>query len=317
MKFSRFALALLILLLVSLIAGCTGEASRQNPIASSGLTSAFPVPVTDDAGQTLTFNAPPSRIISLSPGNTEILYALGLGDKIIVTDKYSDYPPENAPKAKLITYPKPNIEEIVSLQPDLIVVLVEGEEFIQQMSPRGIKVLRLFPKDFEGALHNIDTVGRITGTQGKATEIINKMRSRAAAVVAKTKNAPKPRVLYELDASDETKPFVAGPVGFFGSLLPMAGGENIFNDLGRTSAQVSTEQIVARDPEVIVLADVDSPYNAQTPEMVKARHGWAGITAIKNNRIYPMNQAFLSRAGPRLVDGLEQMAQDIHPELFP
>lgn len=94
-------------------------------------------------------------------------------------------------------------------------------------------------------------------------------------------------------------------------------GKNVFDDLGQPSGQVSTEQVIARNPEIIILGDSNAPFNAQTPAMVKARTGWSQIDAVKKGRIYALDDAFLSRPGPRLVDGLEQMARLIHPELFP
>ena len=294
------------------VAGST----TTTPVSSTSPVSGFPVTVTDDAGNTVTFQKDPLRIISLSPGHTETLYALGLGDKIIMSDQYSTYPPENKPKAKLNTYPKPNEEQIVSLQPDLIVTLVEGEDFNRAMAARGIKVLTLFPKDFDGTLKDINLLGRVTGTEAKAQQITSQMRQRANVVEAKTKPAPKIKVLYELDASDPSKPWVAGPTGFFGSLVPLAGGKNVFADLTTTASQVSAEQIISRDPDVIILADANSPYNAQTPAMVKLRPGWSQITAVRDNRIEVIDSDLLSRPGPRLIDGLEQMAKLIHPELF-
>ncbi|HEV8638056.1 MAG TPA: ABC transporter substrate-binding protein [Chloroflexota bacterium] len=326
MRFRSFpALVPLVLVLALLSTGCAPALPPVNPTpvataivsASPAQAANFPVTVKDDADRTITFDRLPQRIVSLTPGHTETLYALGAGDRVVVTDKYSDFPPENKPKATLDTYPKPNAEELVSLKPDLIVVLVEGDEFIQQMEPRGIKVLKLFPKTFDGALGDIELLGRVTATESRARQITDEMRERAAAVVAKTKNAPKPRVLYELDASEPARPFVAGPAGFFGGLVPMAGGQNVFDDIGKPSGQVSTEQIVARDPEIIIMGDADSPFNAQTPDMVRTRPGWQTIAAVRTGRIHPLDQAFLSRPGPRLADGLERMAKIIHPELFP
>ena len=284
--------------------------------AQATSVSGFPVTVTDDAGRTVTFDRPPTRIISLSPGHTETLYALGLGDHVVMTDTYSDYPPENKPKAKLNTFPKPNLEEIVSLRPDLVVTLVEGNDFIQEMDARHINVLKLFPGTFDDTLRDIDLLGKVTGTEPRAQQITANMREREASIVARTKNAPKPRVLYELDASDPSKPYVAGAGGYFGNLVPLAGGKNVFDNVKGPSAQVSSEQIVARDPQIILLADADAPYNPQTPAMVKARQGWSQITAVRTGKIYPVDGNLLTRPGPRLVDGLEQMAKLIHPELF-
>ncbi len=294
----------------------TGTVASPTALATPTV-AAFPVTVTDDAKRSVTFAQAPQRIVSLSPGLTETLYALGVGDRVIATDLYSDFPAENKPKATLNTYPKPNTEELISLHPDLVVVLVEGDEFIQQMAARGIKVLKVFPKTFDATLQDIDELGKVVGASTRATALTDDMRGRAAAVVAKTRDAPKIAIFYELDASDPTKPWVAGPQGFFGNLVPLAGGKNVFDDLGQPSGQVSTEQVIARNPAIIILGDSNAPYNAQTPAMVKARTGWSQIDAVKKGRIYALNDAFLSRPGPRLVDGLEQMARLIHPELFP
>ncbi|MGH2458389.1 MAG: ABC transporter substrate-binding protein [Chloroflexota bacterium] len=295
----------------------TAVSDTPTASASASATPAgFPLTVTDDAGRRVTFDRPPRRIISLSPGHTETLYALGLGDEVAMTDTYSTYPAENKPKAKLDTYPKPNVEQIVALRPDLVVVLVEGNDFIQQMDARHIPVLKVFPQSFAGTLKDIDLLGQVTGTEARATRITDQMRARADAVVAKTRDAPKPRVLYELDASDPTRPFVAGSGGFYGDLVPMAGGTNVFADVKAPDAQVSAEQIVARDPQIILLADATSPYNAQTPAMVKARQGWSQISAVRDGKIYPIDADLLTRPGPRLADGLEALAKVIHPELF-
>lgn len=292
-------------------------ASAAAPASSALAPAGFPLTVTDDAGRKVTFDRPPQRIISLSPGHTETLYALGLGDRVVATDSYSDYPAANKPKATLKTYPKPPIEQIVADKPDLVLTLVEGNDFLQQMDQQGIKTLKLFPTSFDGTLKDISLIGQVTGTSDRAGVITSGMRERANAIVAKTKNAPKPVVVYELDASDPTKPFVAGPAGFYGDLIPMAGGKNAFDDLKTAAGQVSAEQILARDPDVIILGDSLVPFNPQTPQMVKSRPGWSGIKAVKNNRIVVVDDNLVSRPGPRLADGLAQLAHAIHPELFP
>jgi len=292
----------------------TSAIAPQSPTTSGA--PQFPVTVRDDAGRTVTFAAPPQRIVSLTPGHTETLYALGAGPRVLVTDKFSDYPAENQPKAKLTTYPKPNLEELVSLQPDLVLVLVEGDDFLRQMDDRHIPTLRLFPKTFEAALHDIELVGDVIGAHDRARQITADMGTRSQAVRAKTQSAKSVPVFYELDGSDPTKPFAAGPSGFFGDLVPLAGGTNVFADLARPSGQVSTEQVVARDPEIIILGDADLPYMPQTPEMVKARPGWGQITAVRTGRVYPLSSSLLERPGPRLIEGLEQLAKLLHPELF-
>jgi iron complex transport system substrate-binding protein len=272
--------------------------------------------VVDDDGKSVSFDRPPVRIVSLSPGHTETLYALGADGRLVATDKFSDYPPENAPKARLATYPRPNAEELVALQPDLVVALLADDDLRGQLEPRGIRVLKLYPTDFDGTLRDLELLGRVVGAEPRARQITAGMRARAEAVRRKTAEAPRPRVLYELDASDPTRVWVAGPGGFFGELVPLAGGRNVFDDLGTMAGQVSAEQVVARDPQIVVLADAQAALNPQTPEMLRARPGWAATAAVRANRIHPIDAAYLSRPGPRLVDGLEQLARLFHPELF-
>jgi cobalamin transport system substrate-binding protein len=305
-----------LLILVLVAAACAPALSSGQSPAPSAAPTSYPVTVTDDAGRSVTFASPPQRIISFTPGHTETLYALGVGSRVLVTDKFSDYPPENRPKAKLTTYPKADLEELVSLHPDLILVLTQGDDFLRQMEARGIPALKLLPRTFEATLGEIELIGSVVGARERAQALSADMRARAMVVRAKTQAAAPVRVFYELDGSDPTKPFAAGPSGFFGDLVPLAGGANVFADLGRPSGQVSTEQVVARDPDVIILGDADLPYQPQTPELVKARAGWGGISAVKTGRVYALSHALLERPGPRLVEGLERLAKLLHPELF-
>ncbi|HEU4754824.1 MAG TPA: ABC transporter substrate-binding protein, partial [Armatimonadota bacterium] len=125
-----------------------------------------------------------------------------------------------------------------------------------------------------------------------------------------------PRVMYEIDASDPSKPYVAGGRGVYGELLPLAGGRNIFQDSPLPAAQVSTESVVARDPQVILLGDSQVPLNPQRPDTVRRRPGWQGIAAVRSGRIYPVAAERMTRPGPRLVDGVEEVARLLHPERF-
>ncbi len=277
----------------------------------------FPMSVTDDAGFASTILSPPQRIVSLSPGLTEITFALGAGNRLVAVDSYSDFPPEaKAIQTRLTTYPSPSIETIVSLKPDLVLSLAERDEDIALIRRQGIVVLKLFPKDFDAAVQTIQTLGRVYGSADAGASIATDMLTRRDAVVSAVADAPRPRVYEELDASDPDKPFVAGPNGFYGQLIDLAGGTNIFGDLPGDVGQVGAETIVERDPEVIILTDADLPFNPQTPEMVAARPGWDGITAVQNGAIYAVPAALYSTPGPRLVEGLEHLARLLHPDRF-
>lgn len=278
----------------------------------------FPLTITDDAGVTTIFAAAPQRIVTLNPGLTEITFALGAGNRLVAVDSFSDYPSEASNvQPRLTTYPTLSVETIVGLKPDVVLSLAERDDVLAQIRRQGIAVVKLFPRDYDATVQTILTLGRLYGASDAAQAIASDMLSRRDAVTAAVADAPKPRVVEELDASAPDKPFVAGPNGFYGQLIDLAGGDNVFGDLPGDFAQVGAESIVERDPEIIILTDADLPFNPQTPEMVAARPGWEGITAVQNGAIYAVPGALYSTPGPRLIDGLEALAKLLHPDRFP
>jgi iron complex transport system substrate-binding protein len=300
-----------------LLAGCAGPSRTVRAAAPATPASGFPLTLEDDSGRKVTLKAPPRRIISLAGAHTETLYALGLGDRIVAADRYSDYPPEVKPKATLNCWPRPPAERIVALRPDLVVVFTEGEDFARLMERAGIPVLKLFPTSFAGTLERIRLLGQATGRSAGAETLVARMRGRVSAVRAGVGNAPLRRVLFEIDATDPGRPYVAGGAGVYGELLTMAGGENVFAALKLPAAQVSTEAVVAKDPEVILLGDANTPVRPQKPADVARRPGWSRISAVRAGRIFPVASERITRPGPRLVEGLEEIARRVHPERFP
>ena len=276
-----------------------------------------PITVTDDSGVQTTFSAPPKRIVSLNPGLTETVFALGAGDRLVAVDSYSDYPPAAQQiQPRLTTYPSVSIETIVSLKPDLVLALVERDDVLVPLRQQGVPVLKFLPKDFQAATEEIATLGRVLGTPDRGAALAAQMRARRDAIVQAVAGAPRPRLYYEMDASDPTKPFAAGPNGFYGQLVDLAGATNIFGDLPGDFSQVSAESVVARDPELIILADAYLPYNAQTPALVAARPGWDEISAVQTNAIYAIQEEYFAWPSPRLADGLESLAYLVHPDRF-
>jgi iron complex transport system substrate-binding protein len=279
--------------------------------------SSFPFTLVDDSGVSTTFTAPPRRIVSLSPGHTETVFALGAGDRLVAVDSYADYPTEaQQVQPRLTTYPTVSVEAVVSLKPDLVLALVEKDDIVTQLRQQGVPVLKLFPKDFDATTRGIELLGRVLGEADRGQALAANMRTRRDAVVLAVADAPRPTLFYEMDASDPTKPFTAGPNGFYGQLVDLAGATNIFGDLPRDFAQVSAESVLARDPQLIVLADGYSPYNPQTPAMVAARPGWNGLAAVQTGAVYAVQSDLFSRPGPRLADGLEALAYLVHPDRF-
>jgi iron complex transport system substrate-binding protein len=309
-KFFRSAMmAALLAVLPTNLARVTAQGQADQP-------AGFPLSITDDAGYTTSFSAPPRRVVSLSPGYTEDVFALGHGDSLVAVDTYSDYPAAaKAIQPRLGTFPSPSIESIVALQPDLVLSLAEKDDDLAQLRAQGIPVLKFFPRDYNAAANVIQTLGRILGSPDAGDAVAADMLARRDAVVATVAGAPRPRVYEELDGSAPDKPYTVGPNGFYGQLIDLAGGDNIFGDLPGDTAQVSSETIVQRDPEVIILTDSDVPFNAQTPDAVAARPGWSAITAVRNGTIYPVPGALYSTQGPRLAAALEDLARLLHPDL--
>jgi len=302
-------------LAAGLVLAACGVAASPTPSAPA--RAAFPVTVTDDAGRSVTFPAPPSRIISLSGAHTETLFAVGAADRIVAVDPYSDQPAEAKAKPQVkFSQLKPNLEQIVSLAPELVVSHVEHLNVLQQMEARGIKTLKLEPKDFDGIWRDMKILGRVTGRQAEAESLVRKLQQRVDRVGSKAKNASRPRVYYELDATDPTKPFTAGPGSFIDAMIRTGGGTNIAAGLQKPFDKISSEEVVRQDPEIILLADANVPYNPVKPEDVGKRPGWSGIAAVKRNAIRPIDGSIASRPGPRIVDALENIARAIHPELF-
>ncbi len=297
---------------ILLFAACAPPAGAPAPQPTAAPAPAFPVTVTDDDGQTITIDQEPQRLISLAPSNTEIVYALGIGDRLVAVSDYSDYPPEAATKPK-VGYIRVDIERVIDYNPDLILATgAQRQQVTPQLRQRGLKVITLDPKNIEHVFDNIVLVGRATGQTAAAEKLVAELKARVQQTESRVRQArTRPRVFFELDK----KLFTVGPGSFIHDLIVRAGGENIAGDADRPYPQLSLEVLLQRDPEVIIITDIGQ-YGGETPESVRARPGWDSISAVKNNRIVPINPDLVNRPGPRIVDGFEAIARAIHPEAF-
>ena len=295
-------------------ASLLGLGSRSSTAATPA--GGFPTTVTDDLGRHVTLSAAPKRIVCLSPAHTETLYALGVQDRIVAVDTYSDFPAATKSKPKLNCWPHPPYEQIVSLRPDLVIVLTEGAEAVRQLEALHLTVVKLFPPSYPAALQRIRTLGTLVGAPRKAEQLVRSLEVRTRKVEKKVAGAPLRTAMFELDASDPVKPFVAGGHGLYNEVIRKAGGKNVFDDMPGPSPQVSAELIVARNPEVILLADTQTPQRPQNAAALAKRPGWSGLTAVRSGRVFPVDGNRISRPGPRLVEGLEQVAKLLHPERF-
>jgi len=275
------------------------------------------IKLTDGLGRTIELAAPAQRIVSIAPSNTEILFALGAGKQVIGREELSDYPAE----AKSVTsigsvFQKINTETIVALKPDLVLAAeINSPEQVKALEDLKLTVYYLpNPKTFNDLYANLATVGKLTGRSAEATKLNESLKARYDAVIQTLSQAKDaPTVFYEIDATDPTKPYTSGPGTFIDLVIRLAGGKNIGGELKDAFAQISSEELVKQNPNIIVLGDA---LYGVTPESIAQRPGWSALSAVKDKQVFAFDDNLISRPGPRLIDGLEQMAKLVHPELF-
>jgi iron complex transport system substrate-binding protein len=303
------------------LAGCGagpdgGTLAAPGPTPVAGQT-AFPVTVTDDAGRRVTVRQAPLRIVSAAPSNTEILFAIGVGDRVAGVTTACDYPAAARDKPKIGGL-RPSLEAIVALSPDLFVgIRGTAPDVIAALEAQQVAVIILNPADFPGVVGNVRTMGRLTGATGAADRVAGEMEARWSAVGARAKGVTRrPRVLYEIDATDPAAISAAGPGTFIDAMINTAGGENVLTALtpGQQYPRISAEVVLQADPDLIVLGD--APFG-QSRETVAQRPGWGVLSAVQRGAVVEIADSDVtSRPGPRLVEGLELVAQAIHPEIF-
>ena len=283
--------------------------------AACSSTESTPGTVTDDMGRQVRLKSEPQRIISHVPSITETLFALGLGDKIVGDSDYCDYPEAAKTVPKIGGYFTPNIEAIVALNPDLVLTDGYVPDLITKLDSLGIPLAVIDPKDINGILRDIELLGNVTGSQKEATELTSDMKKRIGAVVDAVSSASRPSVFYVFDATDTTKPWTAGPGSFVDALINLGGGNNVAASASDPWIQFNMEELVDADPEIL-LVDSHMGTAVISPEELKELPGWQNLTAVKENRIYTIDGDLVNRSGPRIVQGLEDIAKILHPELF-
>ncbi len=311
---------LMSILLLSIMAACnTTPSTTISPTATltgqPEKTVAFPLTITDQTGRTITIKSMPQRIISLAPSNTEILFALGLGDRIFGVTDYCNYPPEAKQKPSIGGFSTPNIEEVVAKNPDIVIAASRhAKEIVPKLESRGITVLILEPTNIDEVLEVITMAGQVMGKQAEAATITDNMRQRIKAVTDKTSlSSLRPSVCF-IVWHDPLN--VAGSGTFHDELIEKAGGVNIAHELTGYSKDFSLENLVAANVEVII-AGVGMGDGGDKPLLfIQEESRLKDIPARVNNRVYPIDQDIVGRAGPRIVDALDEFAKFIHPELF-
>ena len=308
---------LVIALALSLVlAACAGE---QPAGPGPFTTDTGALEFTDDLGRTITLEQTPERIVTLGPSILESLFAIGAGDQVVGREEFSTYPEEalDVPSVGSLFGELP-AEAILALEPDLVIAPeIISVEQVHALEDLGLKVYwQANPDDFDGLFTNLLDLGELTGHGFEAAQLVVSLQERVDAVLEKIAAldlADYPLVFYELDATDPENPYTAGMGTFVDTLITLSGGRNLGAVLEGDYAQISSEEIIDQNPDVIVLGD--APYGV-TAESVAARPGWEGIAAVQNGQVLPFDPFLASVPGPRLVDGLETLAALLHPDLF-
>lgn len=246
----------------------------------------------------------PQRIVSLAPSVTETLFALGVGNKVMGVTTYCDYPPEALEKEKVGDTTRPNLERIISLGPDLVIVSTASqlEQFVSKLEELNIPVYVSNPRNVEGVLLSINAIGEMVGASSRARELSADLRARLGAIESKVKTSGTKTVFFILSSEPL---FTVGGATFIDDLINRAGGRSISTEISGDYPQYSLESALASSPEVIFLAS-----GADLPARLNSTR------AAQSGRVYHIDDNLLLRPGPRIVDGLEEMAARIHPESF-
>ena len=299
-----------------LLAACGPAAAPASPsgsatAAATATAAAFPVTLTDFQNRSVNIPKQPERIVSIGPSITEFLFAIGAGKQVVGTDDFSDEPAA-AKALDKVGGIKVNFEKVVALKPDLVLIVKFSDGTIEKLASAGLLVMVVDPQTVGDVARTATLLGKASGTEGAtlAAQIdqqVQQVRTRVATA------ATKPRVYHEIDASDPTKIFTVGPGSYIADLIDIAGGVNIAAKATSAYPQLSAEEILRADPEVIVLAGADY---AAKPDQVAARAGWSAISAVKNKRIASIAPNLINRPGPRVGEAADAYARIVHPELY-
>lgn len=276
----------------------------------------LPITLTDALGNTITLNTYPERIVSLAPSNTELLYAVGAGDQLVGTTKYCDYPPEAVQIAKVGGFSNPNLEQIILLQPDLVLAArFNPLDLLESLRRLDVLVFALAPDNLEEVLQTLRQIGRLSGHDEAALQTETTLRSRVNAVRKAVENIPESARPLVLWGQLKAPMYTAGKGSFIDDIIRIAGGINIAADLGRGWPQIGLEILVTKNPQAIITSDGRDKIKKDLTQL-RTKSGWKTVDAIANGQVYSLDRNLLSRPGPRLIAGLEAVAQILHPNLF-
>ena len=261
-----------------------------------------------------------SRIVSLAPSITELLFALGLGGNVVGRTEYCDYPPEAKSIPAVGGYLDPNYEAIVKLKPDLVLLLEEHQEARKNLTACKLQVFSVDHRTIIGIMDSIDTIGTLCGRGQQAIKIMSDIQARTGAIRKKTEPLPRRRVMVSIGRSvgvgSPKDVCIAGKEGFYDAMIDIAGGQNVYQGSAVKFPIVSGEGIVKMNPEVIIdLVDNLDKIQGGKDALLKDWSQFGDVDAVRNGRVCVLTGSHLMRPGPRFILIVEDLAKVIHPEV--
>ncbi|QEK13353.1 ABC transporter substrate-binding protein [Crassaminicella thermophila] len=301
------ALCLVIILIFSFSA-CAKPSEKG--VKKAEEKEVYPVKIVDSYNREVIIESKPMRIVSIAPNITETIFALGLGKKLVGRTDYCDYPEEVKNIPSIGSLMEPNIEKIVDLKPDLVVASTHfKKDVLKKLEELNIKVIVLYGEEsFEGVYEVIKKLGKALDAKDEAERIVSNMKEKVSNVTEKVKNAERPEVYYVVGFG-EGGDYTAGRDTFIGKMIELAGGLNAARDV--EGWKYSLERLIEKDPDILIC----SKYY-DTKKRLMNTNGYKDLTAVKKGKVFEIDNNLLERQGPRLADGLEELAKIIHPELF-
>ena len=303
----KLGLVISVSLALTLVAACHKPSQNSSPAELLAPTHR----VRDEAGREVELPPKIDRIVSLAPNLTEIVYAVGAGDRLVGDTEYCDYPAAAKKVAKIGDTVHPSVERIIALKPQIVLVSTASqlEAFTKQLDQQHIAVYVTNPQSLDDIFRSIQTLGELFGEHERAAKLIAELRSRADAVEAATKQTKPVKVFYQLSGEPL---YTIGRESYLTDLVRRAGGVSVTADVPGAFPRFSDEAALAARPEAIILPTGGSMGTANATVASPLKNS----PAVLSNRIYKINDDHLSRPGPRLIEGLEEMARALHPEVF-
>lgn len=292
-----------------------GQSGQGQGAVPSAKATAYPLKVKDATGTEFTFEKAPSRIVSVSPSETEMLFALGLGDKVVGVSDYDDYPAEAAKKPKMGSIVKPNEEALLAANADVVLSGVSLPlPAVEKLRSLKVSVFKVDPKTVDDVMNNMIMFGQVFDKQEQAEKVVASMKADRQKVVDAVKDLKpeqKKRVFIEFSPG-----WTVGKGEFMDELITLSGGINVASNV-KGFAKMDEEKVIADNPQVILYPNhlIDENSKKSMDQIIKGRSSWAGVDAVKNNKLVGVDQNLISRPGPRITQGLLEIAKGIYPEL--